>query len=239
MQWRNRSPALRSAASQTVIRRSLVAFLFFWASAARSYSQDTQSWNELDLATHYGRVDVLIPLVARFETTQATPQLSAVGVMADLPLASHLTITAGYLLVVLEPQSTIVHVPLIAFTGSMIWRRMRLGDRNRFETLFDHGNSPTRYRNRLSADLLLAASGRWHIFADDEIFFKVNDLSWNQNRFRAGIGKAMGRRLWLDGFYLQKNPSGASPIHVVGATLRVAINGGSNVLKGATDHGRN
>jgi len=64
----------------------------------------------------------------------------------------------------------------------------------------------------------------WHLFADDEIFFDLSHMTWNQNRLQAGGGARLSRRLFLDVYYLQRNPSGGSlTTRVLGTTLRVSL----------------
>jgi hypothetical protein len=79
-------------------------------------------------------------------------------------------------------------------------------------------------RNRFLVDRPFGAHDRWHVFADDEIFFDLSAARWNQNRFQAGGGARLNRRLFFDVYYLQRNPSGgALKTRVLGTTLRVAL----------------
>ena len=73
-------------------------------------------------------------------------------------------------------------------------------------------------------DRPFGASDQWHLFVTDEVFFDLSNAAWNQNRFQAGGGARLNRRLFLDGYYLQRNPSGgAATTRVLGTTLRVAL----------------
>gem|GEM_PF-5768036 len=60
-------------------------------------------------------------------------------------------------------------------------------------------------------DRAFGTHDRWHLFIDDEVFFDLSNASWNQNRLRAGGGARLNRRFFLDGYYLQRNPSGGVP----------------------------
>jgi hypothetical protein len=189
------------------MRSATVLFcLFFLAAMARA--QDFQSWNEVDLTASWRKIDFLVPLVARTDTRLPNPQLAATGITADFPLPWHLTLTGGYLFADLPQRSQVVHLPLLAVSKSFRTGRIAIADRNRFEKLIGFGNSPVRYRNRLLLDLPFGARDQWHVFADDEIFFNLCGASWNQNRFQAGGGARLNRRLLLDVYYLQRNPSG-------------------------------
>lgn len=117
-----------------------------------------------------------------------------------------------------------MHLPLIALSKAFHVGRFAVADRNRFEKLIGYKASPIRYRNRLMVDRPFGARDLWHLFADDEIFFNLSIRSWNQNRFQAGGGARLNRRLFLDGYYLQRNPSGGAPTtRVLGTTLRVIL----------------
>jgi hypothetical protein len=97
-------------------------------------------------------------------------------------------------------------------------------DRNRFEKLIGYPTAPVRYRNRFLVDWPFGLHDQWHAFADDEILFNLTNQSWNQYRFQADGGARLNRRLFLDIYYLQRNPSGgAVATRVLGTTLRVRL----------------
>ncbi len=187
-------------------------------------AQDFQVWNEVDLTATWRKVDFLVPLLARTDTRLPNPQLAATGITADLPLASHLTLTGGYLFADLPQRSVLVHIPLVALSTPFHIGRVTITDRNRFEKLIGYPTSPVRYRNRIGLDCPFGTHDRWHLFVDDEVFFNLSAGNWNQNRFQAGGGARLNRRLFLDMYYLQRNAGGgASQTHVLGTTLRVAL----------------
>jgi hypothetical protein len=65
---------------------------------------------------------------------------------------------------------------------------------------------------------------RWHLFANDEIFFNLSAGNWNQNRFTAGGGARINGRLALDVYYLQKVPRGTAPtVNVLGTSFKVRL----------------
>lgn len=87
-----------------------------------------------------------------------------------------------------------------------------------------YGRSRVRYRNRLPFDRPLGIYDRWHLFVDDEIFVDLSAGHWNQNRFQAGGGWRLGRRLLLDVYYLRRDLSAGAPTtEVLGATLKVML----------------
>ncbi len=194
------------------------------AIAVNGSAQDFQQWGEVDLTASWGKVDFLVPLLARTDTGLPNPQLAATGITADVPLPWTLTLTAGYLYADLPQRSDQVHIPLVALTKSSRLGPVRIADRNRFEKLFGYPREPVRYRNRIMADLPLGLDDRWHIFVGDEIFFNLSAGAWNQNRLQAGGGVKFNRHFSLDAYYLQRNAAGgAHPTHVLGTTLRVAV----------------
>jgi len=187
-------------------------------------AQDFQQWSEVDFTGSWRNASFLVPVLARTDTNLPNPQLAATGITVDIPLRWSLTLTAGYLFADLPQLSDGVHVPLIAVSTTFQVRRFTLADRNRFEKLIGYGDSPVRYRNRIFLDRPLGAGDRWHLFTDDEFFFNLTAGSWNQNRFQAGGGARLNRRLFVDVYYLQRVPSGrAAKTNVLGTTLRIRI----------------
>ena len=204
--------------------RSAAALFCLVLFASRAEAQDFQSWNEVDLTASWRNVKFLVPLLARVDSRWPNLQLAATGIIADLPLSWRLTLTGGYLFAELPQRSEAVSFPLVAVSKSFQMGRITLADRNRFEKLVGFGTSPVRYRNRLLFDRPFGARDRWHVFADDEAFFDLSAVTWNQNRFQAGSGARLNRRLFFDVYYLQRNPSvGALTTRVLGTTLRVEL----------------
>jgi hypothetical protein len=192
------------------------------ASVARA--QDFQSWNEVDIAASWRRVDFMIPLLARVDSSLPNPQLAATGVTADFPLPWHLKLTGGYLFADLPQRSESVHVPLVALSATFRLGRLTMSDRNRFEKLIGFAGSPVRYRNRLLFDLPFGKHDRWHVFADDEAFFNLSVAAWNQNRFQVGGGARLNSRLLLDVYFLERSLSAGAPkMRAVGTSWKVIL----------------
>jgi hypothetical protein len=202
---------------------SLLLGLGLVATAARS--QDFQSWNEVDVTAPWKHVNLLAPFVARTDASAANPQLTATGLLADLPLSEHVVFTVGYLFADLPQSVGGVNIPLGAATTVFRPGRFTVGDRNRMEKLIGYGSGPVRYRNRALLDWKVDARDRWHLFVDDELFWNLSNRTWNQNRLQAGGGYRLTRRLNLDLYYLQKNPAGAPPVYVLGSDLTVRLQG--------------
>jgi len=204
--------------------RSAALLFCLFILAVPAGAQDFQIWNEVDLTASWRNVDFMVPLLARTDTRLPNPQLAATGITADFHLPWRLTLTGGYLFADLPQRSLLVHLPLVAVSTSLRFGRFTVADRNRFEKLIGYGTAPVRYRNRFMVDRPFGAHDRWHLFVADEVFFDLSNTTWNQNRFQAGGGARLNRLLFLDGYYLQRNPSGgASPTRVLGTTLRVAL----------------
>lgn len=207
--------------------RSAVAVCGFCLASAAARAQTTQSWNEIDLVGSWKSVGLTVPIVARLDSHLPNPQLLALGLTADLPLPWQLTLTGGYLFVDLPQRTTPdVHVPLVALTKTVHVRGLTIADRNRVEKLVGLGASPVRYRNRLLANFQVGANGRWHAFIDDETFYDFTASHWTQNRFQFGGGARLFTGVAFDLYFLQRSQRGGVPAtNVVGATLRMTLNG--------------
>jgi hypothetical protein len=204
--------------------RTFLAMAVLLFTCVLAGAQDFQSWNEADLTATWHRVDFLVPLLARTDSSLPNPQLAAAGVTADFPVQRHLIVTAGYLFADLPQKSIQVHLPLVAITPSIRVGRITLADRNRFEKLFQYANQPVRYRNRILFDERLGRQSTWHMFVENETIWDVTDAVWIQNRFQVGGGLRTNGRLSLDLYYLRRNASGgAVPTNVLGTTLRIAL----------------
>lgn len=191
-----------------------------WAAAA----QTVQSWNEVDLAANFKRANFTLPMVVRLDTNLANPQLAATGLLVDVRVGRHFTLTPGYLFADLPQSSLQVHVPLLAGTVGWGVGRFSFADRNRVEKLYGYGTEPVRYRNRVLVDKAFGASRRWHAFASDEIFWNLSNATWNQNRLQVGGGARLSRMASLDVYYLQRNANGgAATTRVLGTTLRILL----------------
>ena len=225
MRWQSHEehPRVSFAKSDNPMRPAALLFCLFVLTTL-TRAQDFQLWDELDLTASWMKVDLMVPLLARTDTRLPNPQLAATGITADFPLPWHLTLTGGYLFADLPQRSDKVHLPLIALSKAFRGRRFTITDRNRFEELIGYPTSPVRYRNRLMVDRSFGGHDGWHLVVDDEIVFNLSNDSWNQNRFQAGGGARLNRRLFLDFYYLQRNPSGGAPTtRVLGTTLRVML----------------
>jgi Protein of unknown function (DUF2490) len=198
-----------------------VTFLFFMGTA--SHAQELQSWNEVDLSASWREVDFLAPFVARIEPGSPNPELVATGLTADLRLRWGLTLTPGYLFADLPQGNDLVHLPLLALTGTTHFHQLTLADRNRLEKLIGYRGNPVRYRNRLLLDRPLGSDGRAHVFLDDEVFFNLSAGNFNQNRLQTGAGVRVHPRLLLDLYYLQRNPGSGPATYVLGATFKVSL----------------
>jgi hypothetical protein len=200
------------------------AALWLFLLASLADAQDFQVWNEVDLTASWRKVDLLIPLLARNDNHLPNPQLAATGLTADFALPWRLTLTGGYLFADLPQRADKVHIPLIAMTKSLQTAGFVIADRNRFEKLLGYPHAPVRYRNRILADRAFGRTKGWHLFAADETFIDLSASQWSQNRFQAGGGARLNRKLSLDIYYLQKNAAGgAAPAHILGTTLRVSL----------------
>lgn len=187
-------------------------------------AQTVQSWNEVDLAANFKRASFTFPMVVRLDTKLANPQLAATGLLVDVPVARHFTITPGYLFADLPQSSSQVHVPLLAVTVGWNVGRFSFADRNSVEKLYGYGTEPVRYRNRWLVDRAFGLSRRWHAFATDEVFWNLSNATWNQNRLQVGGGVRLSRVASLDMYYLQRNASGgAAATRVLGTTLRLLL----------------
>jgi Protein of unknown function (DUF2490) len=214
---------LRVASSGFIlcVKAGFVIFLVFAGPISRA--QEFQAWNEVDLTASWRRIDFLTPFVARLDPAKPNPQMAATGLTADLPLRWGLTFTPGYLFADLPQGNYLVHLPLLALTETTHLSRLTLADRNRFEKLIGYPGSPVRYRNRLLLDCPFGFHGLAHAFIDDELFFNLSAVNFNQNRFQTGAGLRLHPRFLIDMYYLRKNPGSGSATYVLGTTLRVSL----------------
>jgi len=210
----------RGPRSPSLLRYATALIVALVIAVAPGHAQDFQSWNEVDLAAAWGRIDLLAPFVARTDPSLPNPQLAATGLTADIHLPARLTLTPGYLFADLPQAGYLVHLPLIAVTATLHPGRLTVADRNRFEKLIGYPGSPVRYRNRLLFDYPIR---RAHAFLDDEVMFNLSTGEFNQNRLQAGAGAHLAPRLLLDLYYLRKNPASGTVTHVLGTTLRFTL----------------
>jgi hypothetical protein len=186
-------------------------------------AQQFQSWNEVDFTASWKKVDVLVPAVVRTDPVLPNPQFAAIGIVASVPFAKRLRVVGGYLFADLPQRSNHAHVPLVAVALTARKGHVTVLEQNRFEKLFDYGSQPVRYRNLLSGDARFDHD-RSHVFLDDEAFFNLSSSAWNQNRFQAGVGRRLSRRLTFDIYYLRRDAAtGTSPLHVLGTVLTVNL----------------
>jgi hypothetical protein len=185
--------------------RTAVRLLGLCLYAGSARAQRLQTWNEVDLTGAWRNIDFLAPFLTRCDTQLPNPTFAATGIMADAHFPGNLTLTAGYLFVDLPQFSWLVNAPLMAVSESFHVKKLTLSDRNRFEKLVGLGelgklaglgSSPVRYRNRLSLDLPIGALEKWHVFADDEVFYDFAVSAWNQNRLRVGGGTRLNKSLF-------------------------------------------
>ena len=194
-----------------------------WLAASPAGAQDFESWNEVDVVATWKHGDFLVPLLARTDTAKPNPQLAASGVIADLKLLRGLTITPGYLFADLPQGPYFVQLPLVMITEKVRLGRFALADGNRFEKLIGYPQAPVRYRNLVLIDCRFGSLREAHIFTGDEVFFDLSNTSYNQNRFQAGAGVPLSRRILFDVYYLQKNPAGGREIHAIGSRLTLKL----------------
>jgi hypothetical protein len=195
-----------------------------WHGAALANAQDFQSWNEVDVVANWRHGDFLAPFLARTDTAKPNPQLAATGVVADFKMRWGVTLTPGYLYADLPQAGYKVQLPLVMITEKVYLGRVVLADGNRFEKLIGYPKEPVRYRNLVLVDCAFGSSIRAHAFVGDEVFFDLSASDYNQNRFQAGAGVHLNRRLLLDLYYLQKDPVGSTTIHALGSRLTVELN---------------
>jgi hypothetical protein len=214
---------IRVVNSDSLLRVKVGLLIFLAFAGSISHAQEFQSWNEVDLTASWHRADFLASFVARIDPAKPNPQLAAMGLTADLRLRWGLTLTPGYLFAYLPQGKYLVHLPLLAFTETAQLGRLTLADRNRFEKLTGYPGSLVRYRNRLLLDCPFGSHPQGHVFIDDEIFFNLSAVNFNQNRFQIGAGVRLHPRFQLDLYYLQKYPGSGAATYVFGTTLKVSL----------------
>jgi len=171
-----------------LLKPSSILFLLGMLGISRGRAQDLQTWNEIDVVGNWRKIDLTLPLVTRLDFRQSTPQLFAVGGLADIHLFADTVLTGGYLFVDLPTHNSEVHAPVISVSEKIRLGRLILSDRNQFERLVDLGrlgvhsglgSSPVRYRNRFLIDESLARPLGGHLFAEEEAFYDFEVSHWN------------------------------------------------------------
>jgi hypothetical protein len=193
-------------------------------------SVDSQLWNELD-ATRAISADMsaTATVTTRLGNALPNPSLTAGGLEIDYRMGSWIASGAGYYASVRNAETgthTAVWLPTLALTYHIVVGRFTLSDRNRVEQLDGIPGSPTRYRNRASADWHVSSDQRvTDVFIADEVFYDFSRDRWTRNRAQAGFQYHLASDANLLIFYMRQNNSFGTPdrLNVLCLTLLLDI----------------
>jgi Protein of unknown function (DUF2490) len=193
-------------------------------------SVDNQLWNELD-ATRAISADMSATAIVttRLGNDLPNPSLTAGGLEIDYRMGSWIASGTGYYASVRNAETgthTAVWLPALALTYQIVVGRFALSDRNRVEQLNGIPGSPTRYRNRASADWHVSSDQRvTDVFIADEVFYDFSRDRWPRNRAQAGFQYHLASHTNLLVFYMRQNNSLGTPdrLNVLGLTLLLDI----------------
>jgi hypothetical protein len=225
----------RSRESLTIGCLAIAACTAPLAAWAGTGVPDTQLWTELDVTAPLVD-DVTITGVGRlrFSESLPNPTLSSLGADLNYELGRW-TISAGYHHEVTpeRPPETIdgksvKATQIVRLMGSRSWRfgRNTLALRLRLDDTVNESSNP--YRARVRLEYRWATEGiSWmsSLFANDEVFYELQDQSWYRNRFRAGANLVLTERTDLQVFYQRQDSNNSTPgaINALGLTLDVTF----------------
>jgi uncharacterized protein DUF2490 len=98
-----------------------------------------------------------------------------------------------------------------------------IADRDIVERRFRLPRDSTRYRNRLRLERDFDFSGfSLYAFASDELYYDRAYHQWNRNRFQAGGGKKLSRKLSVEVYYVRQNDYVSRPNNLNGVGLMLS-----------------
>lgn len=215
----------------TLTALTVMLFSAGHASGQQAPQDDTQFWNDVQIATALDkRIDLVFNGTLRIGRDVTHPVDERAGVGLSIKAGKYLTLAPNYTYIATQPvagrkgyESRLT----FAVTARKQFEKLVVTDRNQFERrLFNSRADATRYRNRLQFEYPVKLWGHdLKLFASDEIFYDWSVDEWVRNRFAAGGSKAFNKHFTLDLYYMRQNDGRSRPgdLHVVGATYRVRI----------------
>lgn len=192
-------------------------------------TDDAQIWNDVQFTVPLQRrTDLVLSGALRIgrDVTHLVYERGAAGV--TIRANKYLSLTPLYHYIAVQPVEGIdarEHRLSLDGTFSLPLGRWILSDRNMIERRFRENDTSTRYRNRVQLERRLKNNGlEVRVFAFDEVFYSPGP-GWLRNRFGVGVGRNLGRSLFLDLYYVRQNDAISRPgdLHVIGTSLKVRL----------------
>jgi hypothetical protein len=211
------------------MRSAVTALILLgFVAACRGSAQvkaDVEFWSELDVSAKLSDSIALTMFgLDRSSLQLANPQLGGVGVVADFRANNLLTFSLGYIYAGLPNigKGFTVDAPLAAVSLGQAFGRWSIRERSRVERLYGVPGDPYRYREKV--DISYAVLPRFHLFANDEVFYQFGIDRWNQNRAQVGFNRVINEAVSVDLFYLQRNTA-SEPKNTkgLGATVHLSF----------------
>ncbi len=221
--------SLKKRSEHYKLALALIAICAF-ASAAqtRGPRQDTQEWNDVQLAVPLSKkVDFVMLGTLRFGNNVQHAVDERIGAGFSIKLGKYLTLFPNYLHITTHPFGNRFGTEeraTFAATVTAPIGKFTLTDRNQFERRFRQPQGEqTRYRNRLQIAHPFKLGGtQFSWFVADEVFYDwaVND--WARNRFTVGASHKFNKHFTGDLYYLRQSDRRTLPgdLNVIGTAFR-------------------
>lgn len=209
------------------------AFLILFAQVVQSQTvapqDDTQSWNEVQIAIPINKkLDLNISGQLRFGRNISDFVDERAGIGFTFKPNKYLQIHPSYTYIATQPvrnrtaYENRLNLPVTIISPK--FRGFTVSNRNLVERRWRKPVNSWRYRNRLQIERTFKPKKfEFRLFASDEIFYDFSVKDWVRNRFTVGVGKPISRQLSFDVYYLRQNDGRSRPgdLHVIGTGLRI------------------
>jgi hypothetical protein len=217
--------------SLQVLLISAILVLFAQMAQAQTVApqEDTQSWNEVQIAIPINKkLDLNISGQLRFGRNISDFVDERAGIGFTFKPNKYLQIQPSYTYIVTQPvRSRTAYENRLNLPVTIIspkFRGFTVSNRNLVERRWRKPVNSWRYRNRLQIERTFKPRKfEFRLFASDEIFYDFSVKDWVRNRFTVGVGKPISRQLSFDVYYLRQNDGRSRPgdLHVIGTGLRI------------------
>ena len=211
----------------------IAAFLILFAQIVRGQTvapqEDTQSWNEVQIAIPVNKkLDLNVSGQLRFGRNISDFVDERAGIGFTYKPNKYLQIQPSYAYIVTQPirnrraYENRLNLPVTFISPK--FSGFTVSNRNLFERRWRKPINSWRYRNRLQIERTFKPRKfEFRLFASDEIFYDFSVRDWVRNRFTVGAGKPISRQLSFDVYYLRQNDGRSRPgdLHVIGTGLRI------------------
>lgn len=191
--------------------------------------EDFQSWNDVQLTVPVNkRVDLVLTGTLRFGDNVQRLVDRRGAVAFNFKIKDWLSVQPGYTNIATMRRGSrrrIEHRLNFAATYKFPFKKFTLTNRSLFERRLREPRNSTRYRNRLQFELPIKQIKGAKLFVSDEIFYDWSLKRWPRNRFTAGVGKTINKKLSLDVYYMRQNDGTTRPgdLHVIRTNWKINL----------------